>query len=183
MSASDLTGPLPDRRAHCGKLRSAPDVGTELPARVSPAVRRRHDGGRRRAHRTRRGDSARRGGALERAEAVGFARWLSSASTVWARRRSRARSCEAGRWKNVKRVVFTRAGRRWRTWKRSSKTRPRGSSSSSTGFHWMLSMAPGGFEPLRRFVKGIIEEGGRQALADPWGGPVLELCVDGRSAS
>jgi Kef-type K+ transport system membrane component KefB len=31
------------------------------------------------------------------------------------------------------------------------------------GLHWMLAMRPGGFEPLRRFVQGVIEDAGRNA--------------------
>ncbi|MFW5924887.1 MAG: cation:proton antiporter [Myxococcota bacterium] len=32
-----------------------------------------------------------------------------------------------------------------------------------SGLHWMVSMQPGGFEPLRRFVRGVIQDGGRNA--------------------
>jgi hypothetical protein len=31
------------------------------------------------------------------------------------------------------------------------------------GLHWMVSMCPGGFAPLRRFVDGVIADGGRNA--------------------
>lgn len=31
------------------------------------------------------------------------------------------------------------------------------------GMHWLIAMRPRGFEPLRRFVQGVIEDGGRNA--------------------
>jgi Kef-type K+ transport system membrane component KefB len=33
-----------------------------------------------------------------------------------------------------------------------------------SGVHWLRSMRPGGFEPLRRFVSKVIEDGGRNAF-------------------
>ena len=33
-----------------------------------------------------------------------------------------------------------------------------------SGFHWMLSLAPGGFEPLRRFLDGILNDRGQCAF-------------------
>jgi Kef-type K+ transport system membrane component KefB len=65
------------------------------------------------------------------------------------------------RWKNVKRVVFTGPVTVADVDAIFQDT-PEGQLVVIDGLHWMLSMAPGGFEPLRRFVKGIIEEGGRR---------------------
>jgi hypothetical protein len=33
-----------------------------------------------------------------------------------------------------------------------------------TGLHWMQSLRPGGFEPLRRFVAGVVRDGGKNAF-------------------
>ena len=33
-----------------------------------------------------------------------------------------------------------------------------------SGVHWLRAIRPGGFEPLRRFVAGVIEDGGRNAF-------------------
>jgi len=65
------------------------------------------------------------------------------------------------RWKNVKRVVFT-APVTVEDVDAIFQDAPEGQLVVVDGLHWMLSMAPGGFDPLRRFVKGIIEEGGRR---------------------
>jgi Kef-type K+ transport system membrane component KefB len=65
------------------------------------------------------------------------------------------------RWKNVKRVVFT-APVNVADVNAIFQDAPEGQLVVVDGLHWMLSMAPGGFDPLRRFVKGIIEEGGRR---------------------
>ena len=65
------------------------------------------------------------------------------------------------RWKNVKRVVFT-APVTVEDVDTIFQDSPEGQLVVVDGLHWMLSMAPGGFDPLRRFVKGIIEEGGRR---------------------
>ncbi len=65
------------------------------------------------------------------------------------------------RWKNVKRVVFT-APVSLEDVDAIFQDAPEGQLVVVDGLHWMLSMAPGGFDPLRRFVKGIIEEGGRR---------------------
>jgi Kef-type K+ transport system membrane component KefB len=65
------------------------------------------------------------------------------------------------RWKNVKRVVFT-GPVSVADVEAIFQDTPEGQLVVVDGLHWMLSMAPGGFEPLRRFVKGIIEEGGRR---------------------
>ena len=65
------------------------------------------------------------------------------------------------RWKNVKRVVFT-APVTVADVDAIFQDAPEGQLVVVDGLHWMLSMAPGGFDPLRRFVKGIIEEGGRR---------------------
>ncbi|MGB3049486.1 MAG: cation:proton antiporter [Polyangiales bacterium] len=65
------------------------------------------------------------------------------------------------RWKNVKRVVFT-APVTVADVDAIFQDSPEGQLVVVDGLHWMLSMAPGGFNPLRRFVKGIIEEGGRR---------------------
>ncbi len=65
------------------------------------------------------------------------------------------------RWKNVKRVVFT-APATVSDVEEIFQDAPEGQLVVVDGLHWMLSMAPGGFDPLRRFVKGIIEEGGRR---------------------
>ncbi|RLB44574.1 MAG: hypothetical protein DRH30_01185 [Deltaproteobacteria bacterium] len=65
------------------------------------------------------------------------------------------------RWKNVKRVVFT-APVSVEDVDAIFQDSPEGQLVVVDGLHWMLSMAPGGFDPLRRFVKGIIEEGGRR---------------------
>ncbi len=65
------------------------------------------------------------------------------------------------RWKNVKRVVFT-APVSVEDVDAIFQDSPEGQLVVVDGLHWMLSMAPGGFDPLRRIVKGIIEEGGRR---------------------
>lgn len=65
------------------------------------------------------------------------------------------------RWKNVRRVVFT-GPVTVQDVEAIFQDTPEGQLVVVDGLHWMLSMAPGGFEPLRRFVKGIIEEGGRR---------------------
>ena len=65
------------------------------------------------------------------------------------------------RWKNVKRVVFT-APVSIEDVDAIFQDAPEGQLVVVDGLHWMLSMAPGGFDPLRHFVKGIIEEGGRR---------------------
>lgn len=65
------------------------------------------------------------------------------------------------RWKNVKRVAFT-APVSVEDVNAIFQDAPEGQLVIVDGLHWMLSMAPGGFDPLRRFVKGIIEEGGRR---------------------
>ncbi|MGB5266405.1 MAG: cation:proton antiporter [Polyangiales bacterium] len=65
------------------------------------------------------------------------------------------------RWKNVKRVAFT-APVTVADVDAIFQDAPEGQLVVVDGLHWMLSMAPGGFDPLRRFVKGIIEEGGRR---------------------
>lgn len=65
------------------------------------------------------------------------------------------------RWKNVKRVVFT-APVSVEDVDAIFQDKPEGQLVVVDGLHWMLSMAPGGFDPLRRFVSGIIEEGGRR---------------------
>ena len=65
------------------------------------------------------------------------------------------------RWKNVKRVVFT-APATVADVEEIFQEAPEGQLVVVDGLHWMLSMAPGGFDPLRRFVKGIIEEAGRR---------------------
>ena len=67
----------------------------------------------------------------------------------------------ARRWKNVKRVVFS-GPVTVADVDAIFQDAPEGQLVVVDGLHWMLSMAPGGFEPLRRFVKGIIEEGGRR---------------------
>jgi Kef-type K+ transport system membrane component KefB len=65
------------------------------------------------------------------------------------------------RWKNVRRVVFT-APVTTADVDAIFQDTPEGQLVVVDGLHWMLSMAPGGFDPLRRLVKGIIEEGGRR---------------------
>ncbi|HSN81595.1 MAG TPA: cation:proton antiporter [Polyangiales bacterium] len=65
------------------------------------------------------------------------------------------------KWKNVRRVVFT-GPVTVQDVEAIFQDAPEGQLVVVDGLHWMLSMAPGGFEPLRRFVKGIIEEGGRR---------------------
>ncbi len=65
------------------------------------------------------------------------------------------------RWKNVRRVVFT-GPVSVQDVDAIFQDAPESQLVVVDGLHWMLSMAPGGFEPLRRFVKGIIEEGGRR---------------------
>lgn len=65
------------------------------------------------------------------------------------------------RWKNVKRVTFN-APVTVEDVDAIFQDAPEGQLVVVDGLHWMLSMAPGGFDPLRRFVKGIIEEGGRR---------------------
>ncbi|MGB5695456.1 MAG: cation:proton antiporter [Polyangiales bacterium] len=65
------------------------------------------------------------------------------------------------RWKNVKRVGFS-APVSVRDVDAIFQDAPEGQLVVVDGLHWMLSMAPGGFDPLRRFVAGIIEEGGRR---------------------
>ncbi len=65
------------------------------------------------------------------------------------------------RWKNVKRVSFS-APVTVEEVDAIFQDAPEGQLVVVDGLHWMLSMAPGGFEPLRRFVAGIIEEGGKR---------------------
>lgn len=65
------------------------------------------------------------------------------------------------RWKNVKRVSFT-GPVSVEDVDAIFQDKPEGQLVVVDGLHWMLSMAPGGFDPLRRFVSGIIEEGGRR---------------------
>ncbi|MGB5812445.1 MAG: cation:proton antiporter [Polyangiales bacterium] len=65
------------------------------------------------------------------------------------------------RWKNVKRVTFT-SPVTVEDVDAIFQDNPEGQLVVVDGLHWMLSMAPGGFDPLRRFVSGIIEEGGRR---------------------
>lgn len=65
------------------------------------------------------------------------------------------------RWKNVRRVVFT-GPVTVEDVDAIFQDTPEGQLVVVDGLHWMLSLAPGGFDPLRRFVKGIIEEGGRR---------------------
>jgi Kef-type K+ transport system membrane component KefB len=65
------------------------------------------------------------------------------------------------RWKNVRRVVFT-APVTTADVDAIFQDTPEGQLVVVDGLHWMLSMAPGGFDPLRTFVKGIIEENGRR---------------------
>ena len=40
---------------------------------------------------------------------------------------------------------------------------PRGHLIVVTGLRWLLSARPGGFEPLRRFVEGVIADGNQNA--------------------
>ncbi len=65
------------------------------------------------------------------------------------------------RWRNIKRVVFTSPATVADV-EEIFQDSVEGQLVVVDGLHWMLSMAPGGFDPLRRFVTGIIEEGGRR---------------------
>ena len=67
----------------------------------------------------------------------------------------------SGRWKNVRRVAFDKP-----IGIEEVEAIFQDSSENQLvvvdGLHWMLSMEPGGFEPLRRFVSKIIAERGRR---------------------
>ena len=66
-----------------------------------------------------------------------------------------------GRWKNVRRLAFDGPVSLEEVDAIFQET-PEGQLVVVNGLHWMISMEPGGFEPLRRFVSGIIAEGGRR---------------------
>jgi Kef-type K+ transport system membrane component KefB len=65
------------------------------------------------------------------------------------------------RWKNVRRVSFTEPVGVEEV-EAIFHDPPEGQLIVVDGLRWMLSMGPDGFEPLRRFVAGIIAEGGRR---------------------
>jgi len=67
-----------------------------------------------------------------------------------------------GRWKSVRRMHFTHP-----VGVEAVETlfddRQEGQLVVIDGLHWLVSMKPGGFEPLRRFVEGVIADGGKHA--------------------
>jgi Kef-type K+ transport system membrane component KefB len=65
-------------------------------------------------------------------------------------------------WKNVRRVNLTRPTS-VQDVQELFKGKAEGHLVVVDGLHWMLAMRPGGFEPLRRFVDGVIADGGRNA--------------------
>ena len=65
------------------------------------------------------------------------------------------------RWKNVRRVAFHKPVT-VEDVQAIFQDSAEGQLVVVDGLRWMLSLAPGGFEPLRRFVAGIISEGGRR---------------------
>jgi len=154
-----LKGPLPTEELTAGAF-AAPDVGTEL-----PLVYRRLFA----ADTMEAGDVLTgRDQEIRRAEAVLSSEQkgrLRSVALVGVDGVGKAAVSSAivrsRRWKNVKRVVFT-GPVTVEDVDAIFQDTPEGQLVVVDGLHWMLSMAPGGFEPLRRFVKGIIEEGGRR---------------------
>ena len=66
-----------------------------------------------------------------------------------------------GRWKNVKRFRLE-APTGVEEVEALFQERHDGQLVVIDGLHWMVSLEPGGFEPLRRFVSGVIAEGGRR---------------------
>ncbi|MEZ4288011.1 MAG: cation:proton antiporter [Polyangiales bacterium] len=66
-----------------------------------------------------------------------------------------------GRWKNIKRVEFEKPVTVQEVRDLFSEA-PEGQLVVLSGLPWLISMAPGGFEPMREFVSGIIREGGRR---------------------
>ena len=154
-----LTGPLPTNELTAGSF-AAPDVGTELPLvyrRLFAAdTMEAGDVLTGRDEEIRRAESVlsnEQRGRLRSVALVGVD-GVGKAAVSSAIVRSR-------RWKNVKRVVFT-SPVTVEDVDAIFQDAPEGQLVVVDGLHWMLSMAPGGFEPLRRFVKGIIEEGGRR---------------------
>jgi hypothetical protein len=154
-----LTGPLPTDELTAGSF-AAPDVATDLPLvyrRLFAAdTMEAGDVLTGRDEEIRRAEgvlSSEQRGRLRSVALVGVD-GVGKAAVSSAIVRSR-------RWKNVKRVVF--AGPvTVEDVDAIFQDAPEGQLVVVDGLHWMLSMAPGGFEPLRRFVKGIIEEGGRR---------------------
>ena len=154
-----LKGPLPTEELTAGSF-AAPDVGTDLPL----VYRRLFAADTMEAGDvlTGRDEEIRRAEAVLSSEQRGRLRSVAligvdgvgKAAVSSAIVRSR-------RWKNVKRVVFT-GPVSVADVDAIFQDAPEGQLVVVDGLHWMLSMAPGGFEPLRRFVKGIIEEGGRR---------------------
>ena len=154
-----LAGPLPSEELTAGSF-AAPDVGAELPL----VYRRLFAADTMEAGDvlTGRDEEIRRAEAVLSSEQRGRLRSVAligvdgvgKAAVSSAIVRSR-------RWKNVKRVVFT-GPVTVEDVDAIFQDTPEGQLVVVDGLHWMLSMAPGGFEPLRRFVKGIIEEGGRR---------------------
>ena len=66
-----------------------------------------------------------------------------------------------GRWKNVRHLSFSEPIGIEEV-EALFQESPEGQLVVVNGLHWLISMEPGGFEPLRRFVSGIIAEGGRR---------------------
>ncbi|UCH29113.1 MAG: cation:proton antiporter, partial [Myxococcales bacterium] len=154
-----LKGPLPTEELTAGSF-AAPDVGTELPLvyrRLFAAdTMEAGDVLTGRDEEIRRAESvlsSEQRGRLRSVALIGVD-GVGKAAVSSAIVRSR-------RWKNVKRVVFT-GPVTVEDVDAIFQDAPEGQLVVVDGLHWMLSMAPGGFEPLRRFVKGIIEEGGRR---------------------
>jgi len=154
-----FTGPLPAEQLSAGSF-AAPEVGTDLPLvyrRLFAAdTMEAGDVLTGRDEEIRRAESvlsSEQRGRLRSVALVGVD-GVGKAAVSSAIVRSR-------RWKNVRRVVF--AGPvSVEDVDAIFQDAPEGQLVVVDGLHWMLSMAPGGFEPLRRFVKGIIEEGGRR---------------------
>ena len=154
-----LTGPLPSEELTAGSF-AAPDVGTDLPL----VYRRLFAADTMEAGDvlTGRDEEIRRAEAVLSSEQRGRLRSVALVGVDGVGKAAVSSAIvRSRRWKNVKRVVFT-GPVSVADVEAIFQDAPEGQLVVVDGLHWMLSMAPGGFEPLRRFVKGIIEEGGRR---------------------
>ena len=154
-----LAGPLPTEELTAGSF-AAPDVGTELPL----VYRRLFAADTMEAGDvlTGRDEEIRRAEAVLSSEQRGRLRSVALVGVDGVGKAAVSSAIvRSRRWKNVKRVVFT-GPVSVADVDAIFQDAPEGQLVVVDGLHWMLSMAPGGFEPLRRFVKGIIEEGGRR---------------------
>ncbi len=154
-----LTGPLPTNELTAGSF-AAPAVGTELPL----VYRRLFAADTMEAGDvlTGRDEEIRRAEAVLSSEQRGRLRSVALVGVDGVGKAAVSSAIvRSRRWKNVKRVVFT-GPVTVEDVDAIFQDAPEGQLVVVDGLHWMLSMAPEGFEPLRRFVKGIIEEGGRR---------------------